>query len=195
MEKRKNEKTSWQRVSTWYGKLVDEKGHYYHQHVVVPGVLKLLALREGDSLVDIACGQGVLGRSIAENVEYVGVDISEDLIHQAKKLDHKPNHRYQVGDVTQPIQMKQSFSHAAIILALQNIENSYQVIQNIRILLHDTGICVMVLNHPCFRIPRQSSWGIDPDNKLEYRRINRYMSPLAIPITMHPGKDNSPVTW
>jgi hypothetical protein len=57
------------------------------------------------------------------------------------------------------------------------------------------GDMVIVLNHPSFRIPRQSSWGVDEANKLEYRRVNRYLSNLEIPINMRPGDKNSPVTW
>ena len=57
------------------------------------------------------------------------------------------------------------------------------------------GTFVIVLNHPAFRIPRQSSWGIDEQNKLQYRKINRYLSPLKIPITAHPGQKQSALTW
>jgi hypothetical protein len=52
------------------------------------------------------------------------------------------------------------------------------------------------MNHPCFRVPRQSSWGVDEQKKLQYRRIDRYMEPLKIPIQTHPGQgDKSPQTW
>jgi len=37
--------------------------------------------------------------------------------------------------------------------------------------------------------------GIDEANKIEYRRINRYFTPLKIPITTHPGEAKSSVTW
>ena len=40
-----------------------------------------------------------------------------------------------------------------------------------------------------FRIPRQSSWLTDG------RKINRYITPLEIPITSHPGEQNSEITW
>ncbi len=53
---------------------------------------------------------------------------------------------------------------------------------------------VLVLNHPAFRIPRQSGWG-EHTNKIQYRYINRYLTPLEIPITMHPGQSQSAMTW
>ena len=52
----------------------------------------------------------------------------------------------------------------------------------------------MVLNHPAYRIPRQSSWGIDDARKIQYRRIDKYMSPMDIPINMNPSDRSSPIT-
>jgi ubiquinone/menaquinone biosynthesis C-methylase UbiE len=188
--------TSWQPVSKWYNKLVDEKGHYFHQHVVIPGVLRLLSLDLGSRLLDVACGQGILGRSIPRGIPYTGFDIAPSLIAEAKKLDTDPVHTYLVGDATKPLPLgKWSFTHAAIVLALQNIENAEAVIEHTQAHLTAGGTFVLVLNHPSFRIPRQSSWGVDEGNKLQYRRENIYMSPLKIPITMHPGDSNSEMTW
>ncbi len=189
-------RTSWQPVAKWYNKLVSDKGHYYHQHVVIPGVLRLLSLDKNSRLLDAACGQGVLGRSIPKGIHYTGFDISTALIEEAKRLDRDPNHTYLVSDATKEFMVhSSSFTEAAIILALQNIEDEDAVISNISKYLLPKGKFVMVLNHPAFRIPRQSSWGIDEGNKLQYRRVNIYMSPLKIPITTHPGIEKSPVTW
>jgi hypothetical protein len=52
-----------------------------------------------------------------------------------------------------------------------------------------------VLNHPCFRIPRQSGWGIDEQRKLQYRRVDSYLTAQKIPIKMHPGANPNMVTW
>ncbi|MFS8563077.1 MAG: hypothetical protein LVR00_01585 [Rhabdochlamydiaceae bacterium] len=68
--------------------------------------------------------------------------------------------------------------------------------KNAHLLLKPQGKLLIVLNHPCFRIPRQSSWGVDEPKKLQYRRIDRYLSPLKIPIQTHPGKQHdSQETW
>jgi SAM-dependent methyltransferase len=188
--------TSWKSVGPWYQNLVDKKGHYYHEHLIIPGVLKMLGLKAGDSLLDLGCGQGILGRSIPVNIKYTGIDLAPNLIGYAKNLDRNPNHQYFVGDVTEPVNPAlKDFNHAAIILALQNIEFPEKTIREAAIHLGDNGKLVIVLNHPCFRIPRQSSWGIDENNKMQFRRVNRYLSPLKIPINMHPGERSSPVTW
>jgi len=54
-------------------------------------------------------------------------------------------------------------------------------------LLRDGGRVVLLLTHPCFRVPRQSGWGWDAERKLRYRRIDRYLSPYAAPMKPHPG--------
>jgi hypothetical protein len=51
-----------------------------------------------------------------------------------------------------------------------------------------------VLNHPAFRIPKQTSWEFAKDHSAQYRRVDAYSSTLSIPILMHPGKANSEST-
>jgi len=181
-------KTSWQKVSKWYGEIVGDKGHYYHQHVVMPNTIRLLNIKDGQSLIDLACGQGVLRRNIRQKIKYVGVDISRNLIEEAKRMDRQGE--YIIADVSQKLNIKEKFDFVTIILALQNIKNMAGVIKNASELLDKNGKLLIVLNHPCFRIPRQSSWGIDEQNKIEYRRINRYLSPLDVPIGVGGG-----ITW
>lgn len=187
--------TSWQAVSKWYGGIVGEKGHYFHQSVIIPKAIDLLDLKKESRLLDIACGQGVLARSIDPQIEYLGVDKANGLIAEAKKRDRNNKHKYIVADVTKNIPVREVFDRAVIILALQNIKEPEKVIEQASQRLNKGGRFLIVLNHPSFRIPRQSSWEDDKHQKLQYRRVNRYMSPLEIPINAHPGQENSPVTW
>jgi SAM-dependent methyltransferase len=192
MEKRE---TSWGKVAKWYGEIVGEKGHFFHQTLVIPGALRLLDLKNGDRVLDVACGQGVLARRLSGEVSYTGVDLAHGLIAEAKRMDLNKKHKYIVADVTKNIPGSEKYNKVAIILALQNIKEPDITIKLTGDKLDKGGKLLIVLNHPCFRIPRQSSWETDIKNKLQYRRINRYMSPLEIPINMHPGDRNSPVTW
>ena len=47
----------------------------------------------------------------------------------------------------------------------------------------------LVLNHPAFRVPQHSDWGYDNTKGVQYRRVERDLSELHIPIQMHPGAD------
>jgi ubiquinone/menaquinone biosynthesis C-methylase UbiE len=192
---KKTSDSSWENVENWYHNQVGEKGHYYHQTVILPGVLKHLTPANEGKLLDLACGQGVLARQISPQMAYVGVDLSPSLIRSAQNLDKKQNHRYLVGDVSKPLALKEKdFTFGAILLALQNIENPVGVFKNFYNHLLPGSKVVIVLNHPCFRIPRQSSWGVDESKKLQYRRIDRYLSTLKIPIQAHPGQQDKSVS-
>lgn len=182
---------NWDASEQWYTSCVGEKGHYYHQAVVLPNSLRLLG--KFTSLLDLGCGQGVLARHIPESVEYVGIDLSKALIASAKKMSKQA--QFFVGDATTELPIeKNDFERAAFILSLQNMERGQGAIQTAGRHVKKGGKLLIVMNHPCFRIPRQSGWGIDDQMKLQYRRINSYMSPQEIPIQTNPGKGGTSET-
>lgn len=188
--------TSWSHVSKWYSETVGQKGHYFHEKLIIPSVLRIANLKNGDSILDLGCGEGVLARHLPKDISYFGVDIAKSLISEAKRKDHNRNHQYKVLDITKPLTLpKKNFTHAVFILSLQNMNNIKQALNNVFNHLAPNGLLIIVLNHPCFRIPRQSGWGIFEKNKIQYRWVNRYLSPLKIPISTHPGRNNSAVTW
>lgn len=195
----KAKKTSWEPIGGWYNDLVGDKGHYYHRQVVIPGILKLLDIKDSkeNAVLDVACGQGVLARHLPKNVFYTGIDISPALIKAAKSANTFKNHEFTVGDATKSLGIKdKEYTHGTIVLALQNIEFPDKALINIGKLLKSGAKFVIVLNHPCFRIPRQSSWGTDERQKLQYRRIDRYLSDMKIPIQANPSKkEQSQETW
>lgn len=178
--------SSWESISQWYGALVGEKGHYYHEKVIFPKLKSLIDWRcEKPALLDLACGSGPLTQIVPKEVAYTGVDIAPSLIAKAqtrKGRDKRLTH-WHVGDITEPLDLpKEHFSHAAIILALQNVDNPQAVLTNAAMHLGQGGRLYIVLNHPAFRIPRQSEWHIDEKRQLQQRCISAYMSSMEIPI-------------
>ena len=184
---------TWDSSEKWYSSIVGEKGHYYHQTVVLPKSLQIIG--KCKSMLDLGCGQGVLARALPESVDYYGVDQSQELVKKAKSLTQRG--QFFVSDVTQEIPIeKKDFDQACFILSLQNMEEGEKAILNASKHLKKGGKLLVVLNHPCFRIPRQSDWGFDDKSKLQYRRMNLYMSAQKIPILTSPGqKENSSVTY
>lgn len=184
--------TSWELDGKWYGDLVGKQGHHYHREVIFPKLLPLLYAEKKEiiKIVDLACGDGVLARNLSPSTRYVGIDAAPTLIKRAEQLDKDALHRYIISDLTKPIQdiPEAPFTHAVIILALQNISNPSALLRNANTLLAPKGKLFVILNHPCFRIPRQSSWGVDAEKKIQFRRIDRYLSTMEIPIQSHPSQ-------
>lgn len=197
LKKGYKKRTAWTQVGGWYNKIVGEKGHYYHQEVILPGVLRLLGLNKTSRLLDLGCGQGILARAIPAEINYLGIDLAANLIDEARKMDNNRHHSYAVADVSGDLPIKFSgFSHAAVILALQNIKHPFRVIKNAAIHLNKGGRLVIVLNHPSFRIPKHTEWEVDRIKKIQYRKIDGYMTPREIPIDSSPfDKNNNVQTW
>ena len=189
--------TSWQKVSKWYTEKQGLRGSYYYEKIILPRTLSLLNLKPADSVLDLGCGQGILERIIPTEVGYAGIDLSSDLIKFAIANRRFSKHEFIVGDITKPLPVSSRalFSKIVILLTLQNISNLSGLVKNIKKYLKPDGQVIIVINHPYFRIPRQSGWGIDEENKLQFRRVNRYQTSFKIPIEMHPGQTNKEITW
>ena len=116
-------KTDWGEVADWYDQLVGESGSEYHREVVLPGVLRLLALQAGREAIDIACGQGVLCRILHERgVEVTGVDAADELIRAARRARRPRRSAIDVADARDLTFLPPDhFDAAACVLAIQNI--------------------------------------------------------------------------
>jgi len=193
--------THWGEVADWYDQLVGEAGSEFHREVVLPGAIRLLGAKAGDAVLDIACGQGVLCRLLArQGVQTTGLDAAVDLIRMARDRNAqlppesvKPV--YQTADVRDLSALdEESFTAAACLLAIQNINPIAPVFRGVARLLKPMGRLVLVMMHPCFRGPKESSWGWDERAMVQYRRVDRYLLPRKIPIVTHPGKGKD-YTW
>ncbi|MDE2188761.1 MAG: SAM-dependent methyltransferase, partial [Patescibacteria group bacterium] len=74
-----------------------------------------------------------------------------------------------------------------IVLALQNIEDFSDALIEAARVLKPEGQLFIVLNHPAFRVPKNSSWQWDENEAKQYRRIDAYMSEAKNEIDMNPG--------
>jgi ubiquinone/menaquinone biosynthesis C-methylase UbiE len=189
----------WDHVAAWYDKLVGEEGSDYHRNVILPVAMRLLEPKPGERILDVCCGQGVLVRSLLEgNVGFVlGVDASPRLIAAAKERGPRdPRARYVVRDARRLDHLADgTFDAAALVMAVQDLEEIEPVLTGMARALRPGGRAVLVMMHPCFRIPRQSEWGWDNAKQTQYRRLDRYAAPMRIPIATHPGADPGQQTY
>jgi len=116
---------------------------------------------------------------------------------ESARLRHgkRPGVSFQVSDACKPAPWADgSYDLAACVMAVHDVPEIGCLFTNLSRSLKPGGRAVIVFMHPCFRVPRQSHWGWDPDHKIQYRRIDRYSSPIGIPIATHPGRDSGEST-
>lgn len=183
----KNKPSGWDNVATWYDGWMGKDGSRHHQNFAIPALLNSLDLNPSQSLLDIGCGSGVLAPYLAaKGIHYTGVDISPKLIAIAKR-NHGKSGKFLLGDARKLPKLfaPNSFDACSFLLSIQDMNPLETVLQSASAVLATGGIVAILMTHPCFRIPRQSGWGYEDGRKLHYRRIDRYLSPLNIPMKQH----------
>lgn len=184
----KTKDTSWNKVSNWYDDLLKDDDSYQAK-VIVPNLLRVLSLKKGESVYDLACGQGYFANIFAhEGANVVASDLSKNLIETAKK-----NSKEKISFYITPAHRAQflkdnSIDTIVIVLAIQNIENVGEVFAECNRVLKKGGRIVLVLNHPSFRVPQGSDWYFE--NGVQSRLVSQYLSPSKIFIDMTPGEKN-----
>jgi ubiquinone/menaquinone biosynthesis C-methylase UbiE len=194
--------TSWGKVATWYDRMISDENSYQNK-VIVPKIMRILEdnIKKNNSevILDLGCGVGFFtekyyGRFVDEKnpVEtrnkIIGVDIGEESIAVAKTKTNT-NIEYHANTAESlPFVKNMSVDKITIILALQNIKFVQKCISECGRVLKKGGKLIVVLNHPYFRIPKNTAWNWDSENYVQFRRVDRYLSPFEIAIDMNPGK-------
>ena len=186
--------TSWGDVADWYDDYLEKTADSYQERVIAPNLLRVLALKKGDRLLDIGCGQGFFTRKFADAGAVVtGADISPELIARARELS--PSLAFHVAPAQKlSFTKEKSFDFAVSVLAIQNMRDLQKVFAETARVLTQHGRFILVMNHPAFRIPQRSNWGWDESTKTQYRRLDGYLSESTVPILAHPGAKKSEVT-
>lgn len=181
----------WDKVANWYDKLVGADGSDYHQNVIIPATMELLALENGESVLDLCCGQGVLIKHLVEAgaSRVLGVDASGKLIGAARqRYAGENNVRFLKADAcTTGEWADESYDALACVMAVHDVPDLRGLTDNMAAALKQNGRAILVMMHPCFRIPKESHWGWDADQKVQFRRLDRYGKALNISIQTRPG--------
>lgn len=192
-KKPQDDSTSWGSVADWYAKLFEDE-RPYQKTVVLPNLKRLLGEIKDLDLADLACGPGFFAATFAgAGARVTGVDIAPELLAFAKERApdihwvQAPAHLTGLPDASADL--------VTIVLAIQNIAEAGDTFRECFRILRPSGTLHIVMNHPAFRIPKRSAWGWDERSETQYRRLDGYLTEAKTEILMHPGSDQSAVTF
>ncbi len=184
--------TSWDNVSSWYDEHLGDTDTLQAK-VIAPNLLRILDPKKGLHFLDLACGQGYFLKMAHEKgADVVGIDLSAKLLARAK--ENYPKGKYVIAPAHNTGQKNESFDTVFTVLAFENIMNIDEVVGEIVRVLKNDGKFVLVLLHPAFRIPKHADWGFDESKKVQYRKVEKYLSEISIPIEQTPFKGKKSVT-
>jgi SAM-dependent methyltransferase len=120
--------------------------------------------------LDVGAGQGVLAPFIAKaQARYTGVDISSRLLQFARR-HHGKHGRFILGDARELAKLPElrqgEFDAVVFLLSIQDMDPLHAVFESTAWVLGPGGRAVILITHPCFRVPRQSGWGWDEGRKV-----------------------------
>ncbi|MDD1724776.1 MAG: class I SAM-dependent methyltransferase [Methanospirillum sp.] len=138
-----------------------DNSNFFHCNVVRPHTEELLDIREGDLILDIACGNGNFSQRAAEKgARVVAFDYSEKMIAHAKKRRYSFLDRisFHVCDATSRrelmnLEQNQPFDKAVANMAFMDIADIKPLLHAVSDLLKPGGTFVFSTHHPCFARP------------------------------------------
>ena len=179
--------TSWNKVAGWYDELLTTDKDSYQSKVIAPNLLRILNLKKGEEVYDLACGQGYFADIFSRNgANVTASDLSRKLISIATETLPKSIKFYVSKADQAPFIKDKSIDTVVIVLAIQNIEYVNGVFAECNRILKDDGRIVLVINHPAFRVPQGSDWYFK--DGVQYRIVGKYLSESKISIDMTPGE-------
>jgi len=148
--------------------------------------------KPGNTIVDVGCGTGLFSQELAKSgARVIGIDPGESFI---SKANESGKGEFKVGTADALPVSNNSADAVMCILALQNIREARAAIMEWKRIIKIGGSALLVLNHPAFRIPKQTGWGWDEVARKQYRKIDAYMSESEAGIVMNPGGKQDSLT-
>ena len=177
--------TSWGAVADWYDSLLTSKDSFQNK-VILPNLLRLMEIKSGEKILDVGCGTGFFAAEFSKaGAKVSGIDVGEELLVIARK--NAPKAEFKSASAEALPFGNEIFDKVVFVLALQNMADMKKAVSEAARTLKSGGKIFLVLNHPAFRIPKQSDWVFDEEKKIQYRRIDKYLSELKEKIQTHPS--------
>jgi SAM-dependent methyltransferase len=191
---------AWDRNASFWDARMGE-GNDFVDLLIWPATEKLLAPRKGERMLDIACGNGLSVRRLAQaGVNVVAFDFSEAMIALARSRPLPATDasvEYLVVDATDYGALlalgEGRFDAALCNMALFDMAEIRPLMRALPRLLKPAGRFVFSILHPCFNNPFGVQMGELEDRGGEFVttysvKISRYLTPSSRPGLAMPGQ-------
>jgi ubiquinone/menaquinone biosynthesis C-methylase UbiE len=185
---------SWEDIAIWWDEQVGEWGDYYHQHLILPALLRALGELTGLSVVDLGCGNGASSRWLARaGADVIGVEVSPAMVERARAWEERTplGIEYLVSDAAHAPSLPDASADRVVAnMVLHDMEDAAGFFREASRLLRRSGRLVASLLHPCFESVDGSSWlveTIEVETRVS-KRICRYLEPYSAPGVAKPDQ-------
>ena len=168
------------------------EGNAFHRSLLLPALERLLALRPGEKVLEVACGNGQLARWMAaRQVSVLAIDLSEEMIAIAKSRTRTSakSIEFRVLDASDHGVLRElgtgAFDVVVCNMALMDMPTIDPLADALPNLLNPAGRFVFSVTHPCFnvsdmvRVARESEEG-GSAHETRGIEIRRYLTPRKV---------------
>ena len=186
-------RSAWNANAVFWDARMGDEGNDFLNVLCWPVILRLLDPGASHRILDIACGNGILTRRLAQiSRQVVGFDFSDELIRLAVERTSAslPNITYHMLDASDATALvsklgEATFDSALCNMALFDMADIEPLFHTLPRLLKPGGLFVFTLTHPafnnasCVRLAEEKV--VQSVNKLVYSvKVSRYMTPYVL---------------
>jgi 2-polyprenyl-3-methyl-5-hydroxy-6-metoxy-1,4-benzoquinol methylase len=155
-------RAAWNRNAAFWDARMGE-GNDFVEVLIWPATERLLDIKEGERVLDVACGNGLTSRRLAAlGADVVAFDLSEEMIAHARgrTAQHADRIEYLVLDGTDEAALVQlgegAFDAALCNMALFDMAEIKPLFRALARMLRPAGRFVFSVLHPCFNNPHMA---------------------------------------
>jgi 2-polyprenyl-3-methyl-5-hydroxy-6-metoxy-1,4-benzoquinol methylase len=147
---------AWENIANWWDLQIGE-GNDFQKTLIIPTTDRLLDPKPGQTILDVACGNGNYSRHLArKGAKVVACDYCENFLEAARRRTTPEDGQieYKKIDATNMAQLltlgEARFDAVVCSMAMMDMILIDPLLDSLRELLKPTGRFVFSLPHPCF---------------------------------------------
>jgi len=179
---------AWDQNAAFWDDYMGDNGNHFYQYLIKPTAEALLNIQPGETVLEIACGNGNFSRHLARlGAQVTATDFSQAMIAQAQSYPTDPDYKItcQVVDAASKAQLlalgSRRFDAAVSNMALMDINIIEPLFEALAQLLKPGGRFVFSLAHPCFQ--SHGTAKVVEETEQEDRLATRYALKISDYIT------------